>query len=59
MPLVMIHAFAPADPDAVPRMIVDVRDAGAAALQCPRSNIWVMFQAVPPGWYVQGGARPL
>jgi phenylpyruvate tautomerase PptA (4-oxalocrotonate tautomerase family) len=54
VPLLIIHSLPPADPGAVPRMIVDVRDAGARALGCPTSNIWVMFHALPPGCYLQG-----
>jgi phenylpyruvate tautomerase PptA (4-oxalocrotonate tautomerase family) len=54
MPLLIIHSLAPADPTAIPRMIADVRDVGARALDCATSNIWVMFHAVPPGYYVQG-----
>jgi phenylpyruvate tautomerase PptA (4-oxalocrotonate tautomerase family) len=54
MPLVMIHSLPPADPGVVPALLAQVRDAGAAALRCPASNIWVMFCAVPPGCYLQG-----
>ncbi len=31
-----------------------VRTSGANALGCAVDNIWVVFQAVPEGWYVQG-----
>ena len=58
MPLIMIHAFAPADATVIPRMIIDVRDAGAAAFACERSNIWVLFSAIAPGSYVQGEGAP-
>ena len=58
MPLLSIHSLAPADPTAISRMLVDVRDAGARALSCPPSNIWVMFHAVPPGCYLQGVGEP-
>ena len=54
MPIVMVHAFAPADPSVVPRMLVEVRDAGARAFACAASNIWVMFLPLAPGAYVQG-----
>lgn len=54
MPLLIIHSLPPADPQAIPRMLVDLRDSGARALGCPPTNIWVMFHAVPPGCYLQG-----
>lgn len=55
MPLVTINSLPPTDSEAVPRMIADVRDSGAKALGCPASNIWVIFQPVPPGYYAQDG----
>jgi phenylpyruvate tautomerase PptA (4-oxalocrotonate tautomerase family) len=54
MPLIVIHSLPPPDPNMIPSMLVEIRDAGAAALGCSPSNIWVMFCAVPPGCYVQG-----
>jgi phenylpyruvate tautomerase PptA (4-oxalocrotonate tautomerase family) len=57
MPLIVIHSLPPADPSVIPSMLGEIRDAGAAALGCPPSNIWVMFSAIPPGWYVQGPER--
>ena len=54
MPLLMIHSLPPIDLDAIPRMLADVRDSGARALKCSPSNIWVMFNPVAPGCYVQG-----
>ena len=58
MPLVTISAMIPRDSGAVPRTIQDVRDAGALALSCSRSNIWVVFQPIHPGHYVQGEGEP-
>lgn len=54
MPLVTICSLAPSDPEAIRRMVIDVRDAGSEALKCSPDNIWVMFHTVPPGYYVQG-----
>jgi phenylpyruvate tautomerase PptA (4-oxalocrotonate tautomerase family) len=60
VPLIIIHSLHPNETDAtaIPRMITDVRDAGARALGCPVANIWVMFHALPPGHYLQGDAAP-
>ncbi len=58
MPLLIIHSLPPADPGTIPQLIVDVRDAGARALGCPKSNIWVVFQPIAPGHYVQGEGAP-
>ena len=54
MPLVTILSLPPADSGVISRMIADVRDTGAHTLRCPPSNIWVIFQPVLPGYYVQG-----
>ncbi len=56
MPLVTIKSLPPVDPTAIARLLTDVRDVGAAALRCATSNIWVMFEALPPGSYLQGDA---
>jgi phenylpyruvate tautomerase PptA (4-oxalocrotonate tautomerase family) len=54
MPLLIIHSLPPADDTVVARMLVDIRDTGARALNCSPDNVWVMFHALPPGCYVQG-----
>ncbi len=54
MPLLVIHSLPPTDPTVIPSMLEEARDAGARALGCSPDNIWVMFNAIPPGWYVQG-----
>ena len=54
MPLVVVHSLPPANPEALPRMLADIRDSGARALRCPIDNVWVIFHAVPPGCYLQG-----
>jgi phenylpyruvate tautomerase PptA (4-oxalocrotonate tautomerase family) len=54
VPLLIIHSLPPADPDIVPQMLAELRDEGARAFRCSPNNIWVMFNAIPPGAYVQG-----
>ncbi len=54
MPLVQIHSFPPSDPKTIPRLVTQVRDAGAAAFACAPDNIWVQFIPLAPGHYVQG-----
>ena len=56
MPLVTIDSLPPTDASAIPEMIANIRDSGAAALKCPQSNIWVIFRPIQPGYYVQGDA---
>ncbi|MGZ3686892.1 MAG: tautomerase family protein [Bdellovibrionota bacterium] len=48
MPIVTINAVPPSEPRFISKMISDVRDRGAEALQCPVSNIWVVFQPLAP-----------
>ena len=55
MPIVNISSLPPPDSKAIPRMIADVQRAGAQALNCELSNIWVMFQPVQPGQYLKDG----
>lgn len=54
MPLVVIESLPPKDPSAIARMISDIRNMGAKAMECPTSNIWVIFRPVQPGYYAQG-----
>ena len=54
MPLIIIHSLPPSDPEVVSQMLTEVRDSGARAFDCSPNNIWVMFNAIPVGSYVQG-----
>ena len=55
MPLVTIQSLPPRDQWTISTMLADVRDSGAAALRCLPDNIWVLFQPVQAGHYLQGG----
>lgn len=54
MPIVIVLSLPPEDLEKIPPMISEIRDTGARALQCSASNVWVMFQPVPAGYYLQG-----
>ena len=54
MPLITI--FSPAErSDGIRDIIEDVRKRGADALECPPSNVWVIFSPVLANHYVQDG----
>ena len=59
MPLVIIKSLAPADSGALAPMLEDVRDAGARAIGDAPSNIWVMFEPLPPACYLQETRVPV
>ena len=59
MPLVIIKSLAPADSGALAPMLEDVRDSGARAIGDAPSNIWVMFEPLPPACYLQETRVPV
>ncbi|MBI3558246.1 MAG: hypothetical protein HY074_18420 [Deltaproteobacteria bacterium] len=46
MPIITVKASAPAAPARITQLLAAVQEAGARALSCPSSNIWVEFEAV-------------
>ena len=54
MPLVTINFFPPDDPKVITTMLEDIRDSGSKTLGCSPDNIWVIFQPVKSGYYIQG-----
>jgi phenylpyruvate tautomerase PptA (4-oxalocrotonate tautomerase family) len=57
MPLVNILSLPPSDPRVIEPLLAEIRDRGALAFHCAPENIWVTFQALPSGHYVQGDSR--
>lgn len=53
MPLIVISASQPSDQNLISRLITDVRIKSASALQCSIENIWVIYQPLQMGNYVQ------
>ena len=58
MPILTINSLPPSDAALIARMLAEVREAGARALDCPPANIWVIFQPVPPESYLVGTESP-
>jgi phenylpyruvate tautomerase PptA (4-oxalocrotonate tautomerase family) len=50
MPIVFIHAEMPKESATISHLIENVRSAGASALGCDPSNIWVVFQKITSGF---------
>jgi len=59
MPLITIQTSRLVAPDVVQEMLLRVRNGGAEALKCERSNIWVLFDPVQKQYYLQGSDEEL
>jgi phenylpyruvate tautomerase PptA (4-oxalocrotonate tautomerase family) len=59
MPLITIKSLPPTDPSAISGMLSEIQEKGAAALRCTLSNIWVIFETVLPGHYLQETRSPI
>lgn len=53
MPIVNIRHFAPPDPSRIAPMLAEIQRGGGQALDCAPDNLWVLFDELPAGRYVQ------
>ncbi len=56
MPLISIRSRPPSDRKSLPLLIAKIRQAGAEALPCDVSNIWVIFDFLEDPFFVLGEA---
>jgi phenylpyruvate tautomerase PptA (4-oxalocrotonate tautomerase family) len=59
VPLITIKSLPPIDPSTIPGMLSEIQEKGAAALRCALSNIWVIFESILPGHYLQETHSPI
>lgn len=56
MPLITLQTVVPDEPSVIDHLMVELREAGARALGCPPSNIWVQVVELRASRYLQGTA---